>query len=96
MSRQLFIYWKVDVALADDAAVATRAMQALLGERCPGLQASLFRRSDEHGPQVTLMEVYGAPSGVDGTLQSVIELAALEGLAAFTSGARHVEVFTRV
>jgi hypothetical protein len=92
MSRALFVYYRIDSANLPDAVAAARAMQAVLREAHPTLRTQLLRRPDEQGGQVTVMETYAMPGGIDEALQAHIGAgaAALDGLV---SGDRHVEVF---
>jgi hypothetical protein len=96
--RQLFIYYRVNAAQADDAVAAVSAMQRLLRERHAGLQTALLRRPETNDPELTLMETYAldasaAPAGIDAGLQAAIEQQAKQSLSALIAGARHVEVF---
>ena len=94
--RQLFVYWKTGAAMASEAARASASMQAALMRQHEGLAATLFRRADDAGTLVTLMEVYASAEGIDAALQATIERAAAERLARFLTGARHTEVFTAI
>lgn len=97
MPRELFVYWKVAAARADEAHAAAVAMlQALRGSQ-PTLKSRLMRRAEESGEQRTFMETYSAgAAGVTPTLQAAIAAAAAEALAAFAGLRRHVEVFERL
>lgn len=94
--RQLFVYWKTGTAMAGEAARAAASMQAALMRQHAGLAATLFRRADDAGTQVTLMEVYASAEGIDAAQQAAIERAAAEGLALYLIGARHTEVFDAI
>jgi hypothetical protein len=98
MARELFIYWKVDVTIAEGAATAAAAMQVDLLGRFPALQARLYRRSDLRGDVVTLMETYASSDagGVGPALQAAIEAAAARHLQGRCDGPRHVESFDRL
>jgi quinol monooxygenase YgiN len=61
-----------------------------------GLAATLFRRADNAGAQVTLMEVYASAESIDAALQAAIEQRAAEDLTPYLIGTRHVEVFTAI
>lgn len=56
--REYFVYWRVASAEADQAERAAHRFQAGLCRAHAGLRAALYRRADETGPTVTLMEVY--------------------------------------
>jgi len=95
--RELFIYYRIPVALAGTALEAALAFQARLRRRHPGLTARLLRRPDEQHDQQTWMETYafhpdGQPAGMTAGLQAEIAAEAAV-LAPFTAGPRHTEVF---
>jgi quinol monooxygenase YgiN len=94
--RQLFAYWKTGAAMASEAALAAASMQAALMRQHAGLAATLFRRADDAGSQVTLMEVYASAEGIDAALQAAIEQVATEDLTPYLTGTRHTEVFTAI
>lgn len=94
--RQLFVYWKTGTAMANEATRAAASMQAALMRRHAGLAATLFRRADDAGTQVTLMEVYASAEGIGAALQAAIEQAAGKSLAPYLAGTRHAEVFTAI
>ena len=94
--RELFVYYRVAPATADEAHAAATALQAALHAAHPGLQARLLRRDNGPADAETWMETYALPSspgGVDAALQATIEAAAAAALAVFIDGARHVEAF---
>ena len=93
MTRSLFIYWKAGREHAAAAAADALAAQRSLAQRHPGLKARLYRRADEAGATVTLMETYARPGGVGAALQAEITLAGARAGAPWCQGARHVEVF---
>jgi len=97
--RELFIYYRIEVANAQNAFAVARDMQRGLRERHPGLAARLMRRLDEPSPhqtsdQQTWMETYSLhdAGGVSTSLQAEIEAAAA-GLKPYIAGTRHTEVF---
>lgn len=92
MGRTLYVYYRIDASSLDDVVATVLAMQARLRRDHPGLQAGLLRRPGDHDGQVTLMETYAAPQGVDAALQACIDAAAA-ALARWQRGARHTEVF---
>jgi hypothetical protein len=92
LARALYIYYRIDAARLAEAASTVHAFQALLRHAHPPLQAALLRRPGEHEGQVTLMETYAMPGGIDDALQSKIDSAAT-ALAPWQRGARHTEVF---
>jgi hypothetical protein len=90
--RTLYVYYRIDAASLADAVAAVRDFQSRLRDANPGLQAALLRRpGDQHG-DVTLMETYAMPDGVDEALQARIDDAAAP-LARWQRSARHTEVF---
>lgn len=92
MSRRLYIYYRVAAGDLAQAVAAIRALQAGLSLTVPGLRAELLRRPGAPDEQVTLMETYAAPFGIDEALQHRIE-ADFAALALPLQGPRHTEVF---
>ena len=92
MARALYVYYRIDAARLVDAAAAVRSFQAALRQTHPHLQAALLRRPGEQDGQVTLMETYAMPGGIDAALQSTIDSAAAT-LVPWQRGGRHTEVF---
>jgi hypothetical protein len=92
MSRSLYVYYRIDAAGLADAVAAARAMQAVLRDAHPTLHTQLMRRPDEQEGQVTVMETYAMPGGIDDELRAHIGLGAA-ALAGLVRSARHVEVF---
>ncbi|MDO9091535.1 MAG: DUF4936 family protein [Rubrivivax sp.] len=93
MSRELFIYWRVQ---AQQLQLAVQAMARFQGELCarqPQLQARLFKRVDEDQALATLMETYAAPGGIDNSLHQAIVVQGTQAAAPWCQGPRHVEVF---
>jgi hypothetical protein len=93
MSRSLFIYWKTGREQAAAAAAGMAAFQLGLRESHAGLAAKLYRRADETGESVTLMETYAQPGGLGAALQVEIIAAGSHACAGWCQGERHVEVF---
>ena len=92
MSRQLFIYWKVDPTALPAALAAVHRAQAQLREDWPGLQAQVLQRCDSAATSdgmATVMETYRSPAGIDAEGEALIEAA----LAGIVPGPRHVEAF---
>ena len=58
MARLLYVYYRVSEARLDATVHTVRAMQAALVQAHAGLQASLLRRPEASGGDVTLMETY--------------------------------------
>lgn len=92
MARALYVYYRIDAASLADAVSTVQAVQARLRDALPDLQAALLRRPGEQDGQVTLMETYAMPGGIDAALQTRIDEAAT-ALAPWQRGARHTEVF---
>jgi quinol monooxygenase YgiN len=97
-ARQLFIYYRVNAAQANEAVAAASSMQRVLREHHAGLQTALLRRPDNDQSDITLMETYAldaavAPHGITAELQAAIDAQAAVSLGALVAGARHVEVF---
>jgi len=93
MSREIFIYWKLDESQVASAISKSLALQVELSQLHPGLQCRLHRRSDVRGGHVTLMESYRCTLGVDAALQAAIADAASQHLHDWATAPRHVEVF---
>nr|WP_281375221.1 DUF4936 family protein [Aquabacterium terrae] len=88
----MYVYYRIDAADFDAVCSAVQVMQAELRHAHPGLDAALLRRPVSEQGQLTLMETYAAPQGVDAALQARIEAAA-SALSRWLRGARHSEVF---
>ena len=87
----LYIYYQVKDADAASLQAAVASMQAELS-RQHAVACQLKRRPEAKDGLQTWMEVYAAtPDGFAAALESAVERA---GLSAWTSGARHTEVFT--
>ncbi len=69
------------------------AFQRALLDRHAGLVAHLYRRADEAGNTVTLMESYACAGGVAAALQAEIVAAGAHASAGWRLGERQVEVF---
>lgn len=95
MAAELFIYWHLaQPQQADEALGEARRLQQRLCACVPGLQARLYRRSDEAAGKVTVMETYALPAGLGPDQQVLIEQAGDAALARWCSGQRrHVERF---
>ena len=92
MSRQLFIYWKIETAALPAALAAVHRAQTQLRADWPGLQAQVLQRCESAATSkvmATVMETYRSPTGIDAEGEALIE-AALAGIA---PGPRHVEAF---
>lgn len=89
----LYIYYQVKEADAASLQAAVVSMQAALSER-HGVACQLKRRPEVKDGRQTWMEVYAAtPADFAAALSAAAERA---GLAAWTSGARHTELFTDI
>lgn len=93
MARALFVYWKTDPGQAAAAAAALQDWQARLRQEHPALVAALYRRADDAGPMLTLMETYAATGGLDDALQTRVVAEGDALCAPWCTGRRHVEVF---
>jgi hypothetical protein len=91
--RRLYVYYRVPAAALAATVVDVRRMQAALRNAHPGLATQLLRRPPQPGAEVTLMEVYAAPGGVDAARQAAIAAAAAALPGAAGQAPRHVEVF---
>jgi len=93
LPRALFVYYRV--AEADGAAVADaiKRCQAELRMARPGLQCQLWRRPEAPTGEMTVMETYAAPDGIDEALTQRIEAQAARALSPWLRGTRHTEVF---
>lgn len=90
--RELFVYWRTATSAADAAERAAAEWQASLRDAFPGLQAALYRRADEAGLSVTLMETYAGPT-LDANLERWLASEGDARLGAWLQGPRKVEVF---
>ncbi|SEN84292.1 protein of unknown function [Duganella sp. CF517] len=87
----LYIYYRVKDADTASLQAAVVSMQSEL-TRLHGVACQLKRRPDAEDGLQTWMEVYAAtPAGFAAALDAA---AGQAGLSAWTSGARHTEVFT--
>lgn len=93
--RELFIYWRTPGVSCTAAEDDVRHWQALLRSEYPGLITALYRRADEAGPSVTLMETY-AGALIDEACERRIVSGGNERLARWFEGSRNVDVFVRL
>jgi hypothetical protein len=93
LPRALFVYYRVAEADAAAAADAVKQCQAGLRLALPGLHCQLWRRPEAPTGEVTLMETYAAPDGIDEALAQRIEAQAAQALSPWLRGTRHTEVF---
>ncbi len=91
--QRLYVYYRVPSAALAGTVADVHAMQSQLRATHPGLLTELLRRPPQAGADVTLMEVYAAPGGVDAGLQAAINAAAAGLQGAAGQAPRHVEVF---
>ena len=93
---ELYVYYRVAQANLQAALQTVLAFQQRLRTACPGLSARVLRRSNEHGVDMTLMEIYafddGRNTGFDPALHSRIEQAAA-ALTPLLSSPRRTEAF---
>lgn len=93
LPRTLFVYYRVAEADAAAAADAIKQCQAELSMAHPGLRCQLWRRPEASTSEVTVMESYAAPDGIDEALAQRIEAQATLALLPWLRGTRHTEVF---
>lgn len=93
LPRALFVYYRVAEADAAAAAEVIKRCQTELRLAQPGLQCQLWRRPEAPMGEVTLMETYAAPGGIDEALAQRIEALAAQALSPWMRGTRHTEVF---
>jgi hypothetical protein len=98
--RQLYVYYRVEEGVWQQAGAAVAEFQRRLCQAHPDLSARVLRRPETKGGQVTLMEVYVVdpatnPEGIDITWQSRIESAAVV-MRRWQQGERHVEWFDAI
>ena len=91
--RTIYVYYRVRLANAPVAVAAVRSFQAGLVVALPGLHCGLAQRAEQGGELLTLMEIYGHPSGLSAAWRLETETLAQTQLAPWTVGQRHVEVF---
>jgi hypothetical protein len=96
VKRNLFVYWRVDADRAEAAVLAVQAFHAGLRVKQPGVQTSLYRRSEASKAGVTLMEIYAAAGGFDDARQVGLLADASQVLAGWALEGRHVEVFDQL
>ncbi len=86
----LYVYYRVDCALAQAVCERATAMQARLSQDC-GVAAALKRRPDAKDGRHTWMETYhNIPDGFDAILAQAVSQS---GLASLIDGERHTEFF---
>jgi len=86
----LYVYYRVDCALAQVLHERVAAMQTVLTRRC-GVAAALKRRPETKDGRHTWMETYlNIPAGFDAILS---QAATQSGLASLIDGERHAEYF---
>lgn len=87
----LYVYYKVQAANAAALREAVMAMQSALAA-AHGIAPQLKRRPQARDGMQTWMEVYPALAG-DAFLAVLEAAVARAGLAQWTAGERHVEIF---
>ncbi len=93
---RLYVYYRVANADLAPTVAAVQTLQARLQRDHAGLQAELLRRPAEPDlPQntVTLMEVYSHRDGLAPEMALRIEACALQAVAPWLIGQRHLERF---
>lgn len=93
MSNDLYIYYRVAAASAQQFEIAAAAMQAGLSQE-HRIAGALKRRPEIENDRHTWMEVYASvpPDFVQAVEQAVTQ----HGLARFTDGSRHIEFFVNI
>lgn len=96
-TRQLFVYWKVQVGHLDQALDALKHSQHELAGALPGLQARRFVRTATTD-EATVMEVYAreashSPAGLDDDDITRLDHAAAAAVLPWLRGRRHLEIF---
>lgn len=86
----LYVYYRVKPESAEALQKKVRAMQAQLAAQ-HGIAVDLKRRPEEKNGEQTWMEIYLATS--QDFMPILDAAAAASGLAEFTSGERHTEIF---
>ncbi len=93
MRNDLYIYYRVATASAQQFEVAAVAMQAGLSQQ-HRIAGALKRRPEIENDHHTWMEVYAS---VPPDFTQAIEQAAIQhGLARFIDGSRHIEFFVNI
>ena len=92
MKPELFIYWRTRAGAAEQAEAAVARWQASLRAAAPGLEARLYRRTDDAGSAATLMETY---AGFDAALERRLRDEGDALSVPWREGVRHVEAFER-
>ncbi|WP_374604417.1 DUF4936 family protein [Niveibacterium sp.] len=89
MTAEIFIYYKVEATLADDAAIAATWLLDEV-ERRTGVRGSLMRRVDD---PLTWMEEYRAVGDPVSLLRAVEKALQASELLSLLQGTRHIETF---
>lgn len=91
-----YVYYKVQAAHAAGLREAVMAMQSSLSA-AHGAAAQLKRRPQAPDGVQTWMEVYSLPGSASEAFLAALDAAVAQaGLARWTSGPRHVEIFEDV
>ena len=93
--RELFVYYRVDAAVAAAARREVEAMQDRLRRAHPGLAARLLTRVGDSSAPQTWMETYALPdsaAGVGADIEASIEAEAARWTH-LVAGSRHIEAF---
>jgi len=93
--RALFVYYRIDANALGAVLQAVRQMHDALVAGSPALQTTAWRRPDLREGELTVMETYLHPDGIDAALERRIEQAA-QALSPWLRGDRHTEVFERL
>ena len=91
--RELYVYYRVPLAAADQVRAEVASMRALLRERHVRVHSRWLQRAEIRDEFLTLMEIHSVPGGLtDDEVADICHL--LLPWPSVRSGPRHVEVFT--
>lgn len=91
-SVELYVYYKVPLALAAQAGAEVPAMRARVLQACPGVQSRWLRRTEIRDEMLTWMEIHTHPDGLDPVAVERI-CATLIDWPSVHVGPRHAEIF---
>lgn len=89
---ELYVYYRVPAAAAEQAQAEMAAAHATLLKTCPGLHSRWLQRQGNRDEMLTWMEIHHQPGGLDAvTIAHIGEI--LMPWPSARVGPRHVEVF---